>query len=352
MSKKISYSESSTIQNALNTLLADNLKQRSESLKIGVIYKNHFYKFSYGKNYKYYDLASLTKVIFTVSAFMHYESKIKPVLDSPVVNILPWFTGPDSVKVKDLLAHQSGAPSLYPVYKKLKYDTLSGLEPLNLLTREITFSEKCPVYSDVGFFVLGAILESIYLKPLLSIYQHIEKTYDLGSIHFNPVGKKCRFPKNEYAPTEKCPLRKKMIQGEVHDENCWKMGGVGPHAGLFGSLEDVMMWLNNFSLNLESKDVKNTSLKFLQKQRGDWRLGLMVPSKPKSSSGLYFSDQAWGHLGFTGVSFWSDPYQALSVVILSNRTYPDRTNMTFNELRPMIHNTIWEALHDKKNFRP
>lgn len=322
------------------------LKGKSESLKIGVLYKKQAFEFHFGvSKYKYYDLASLTKVIFSVCAVYNYESSVGPIVDQKVVDILPWFKASHQITVKDLLAHQSGAPALYPVFKNLKYPTTAGLDTLNLLLRDVAFNEDKVVYSDVGFFVLGAILEQIYQKPLYFIFEHLRSVFPMGNLHFNLV--KPKFAKNKYAPTEKCPLRQKTIQAEVHDESCWRMGGVGPHAGLFGELHDVMVWLKYFKDLIHKKNKVNSV--FLQKQKGDWRLGLMVPSRPVSSCGQYFSDQSWGHLGFTGTSFWVDPKIDLSVVILSHRTYPNRDNKSFNILRPLIHDRVYTSLHRENN---
>jgi serine-type D-Ala-D-Ala carboxypeptidase len=351
---KVQFKAHKELQKNLDHLLLPELPGKTESLKIAVLNGHESYLFQYGNDYKFYDLASLTKPIFTMTAFMFYEDKIKSVINTKVVDLLPWFKASDQITVKDLLAHQSGAPALYPVFKNLNFKTIEGLDPLNALIREIPFDQKTSVYSDVGFFVLGAILEVIFNKPLCYIFDDLKAHFQFGQMHFNFTGEKLQYPVSNYAPTEDCPLRHKVIRGEVHDENCWKMGGVGPHAGLFGQIDDVVLWLKNitqflgsdFGLNVKTsqKFSKSTQQSFLKKQKGDWRLGMMVPSKPVSSCGTYFSDQSYGHLGFTGTSFWVDPKSELAVVILSNRTYPNRDNKNFNILRPLIHNTIWETL--------
>jgi CubicO group peptidase (beta-lactamase class C family) len=363
----------SKLSSAIEMLLDEYpLKGKSESLKIGVLYKKQAFEFHFGVNtYKYYDLASLTKVIFSVCAIYNYEASVGSIIDTIVVDIIPWFKASGQITVKDVLAHQSGAPALFPVFKTLKYPTTMGLDPLNLLLRDVAFDQDKVVYSDVGFFILGAILEQLYKKPLFLIFEHLRTVFPMGDLHFNVLGEEpspkkilpnsskalkssskkiasnLKFPKTKYAPTEICSLRQKTIQGEVHDENCWRMGGVGPHAGLFGDVHDVMVWLSYFKDLLHKKNKVNAG--FLQKQKGDWRLGSMVPSKPVSSCGQYFSDQSWGHLGFTGTSFWVDPKVDLSVVILSHRTYPGRDNKSFNILRPLIHDRIYTTLIPTKS---
>ncbi len=344
-------------KNLDSLLFEHSLNNKAESLNVGVIHKKKIYKFNWGKNYTYFDLASLTKSIFTMSAFLVYEEFHHSVIHKSVDNILPWFRpnfgtnlnaqhGGEKIKVMDLLSHQSGARALYPVYKELEFNTLRNLNPLNELIRNAPFDQTTSVYSDVGFFYLGAILEELYNRPLFEIFEHLRSYFDMSDLHFNPLNQKSLYKKSLYAPTEDCKLRKKIIQGEVHDENCWRMGGVGPHAGLFGSIDGVLSWTNNIMnvFKAKSQFSKSTIKHFLTKQKGDWRLGMMVPSRPISSCGKYFSDNSFGHLGFTGTSFWVDPQKDLAVVILSNRTYPDRENKNFNILRPLIHDTVWETL--------
>lgn len=316
------------------------------SLQLAVIYKQQVGQWSFGPKYKFFDLASLTKPIFTMSLFFFLEQEQKGILQKQVQSFLPWFKH-KNVKVKDLLAHQSGAPALYPVFKKLQSSTTQiGLTPLNLLLRDIEFSETESVYSDVGYFILGAIIEEIFNLSLYEVFLKFKNAElktslaEWGNMHFRFTGE--LHNKKDYAPTEKCPLRGKMIQGEVHDESCWKMGGVGPHAGLFGELKDVVNWVKTLNQVFgQNKFYKNSVIEaFYKKQKGDWRLGTMSPSQPRSTAGRYFSPQSYGHLGFTGTSFWVDPTKELSVIVLSNRTFPDRRINVLGQFRPYIHDVI------------
>ncbi|MCO5114432.1 MAG: beta-lactamase family protein [Bdellovibrionaceae bacterium] len=325
------------------------------SLQMAVLYKNEQWKFSFGKSFKFFDLASLTKPIFAMSLCMYLEDRSPGFVSQTVSSHLPWFKFP-KVKIKDLLAHQSGAPALYPVFEELKHDTLSGLAPLNLLIREVDFNMSEPVYSDVGFFILGAVLEEVFNRPLIEVFKDAHQgqmssalTEAWGTMHFRMTGQKKEDSKN-YAPTENCPLRHKVIQGEVHDESCWKMGGVSTHAGLFGSLEDVSQWVRVLNQVFQGNKFysRKTISTFYKKQIGDWRLGLMVPSRPRSTAGETFSEASYGHLGFTGTSIWVDPKQDLSVVVLSNRTYPDRRINMLNQFRPHIHNLVAKVIKDNK----
>lgn len=330
-------------------------KHKNLSLQIGVLQSSQSWSFSFGPKYTFFDLASLTKPIFTMSLCMQLEDQYPGFVSNRVCSILPWFRYPE-VRVKDLLAHQSGAPALYPVFTELKLSTLSGLSPLNSLLRDVKFAESEPVYSDVGFMILGAVLEEVYNRPLVDIFTDIQKgtlgasalTGSWGRMHFRLTGDSSQ--KKSYAPTEKCPLRQKVIQGEVHDESCWRMGGVSTHAGLFGRLEDVTRWVGVLAevFNWKKHYDPKTISAFYQKQKGDWRLGLMVPSVPRSTAGEFFSPKSYGHLGFTGTSIWVDPKQDLSIVVLSNRTHPDRRINVLHQFRPHIHNVIAKILKENK----
>jgi len=142
------------------------------------------------------------------------------------------------------------------------------------------------------------------------------------------------------------------MQGEVHDDNAWSLGGVSSHAGLFGSIDDLGWFglfirgqLQGISRTLiKQKTAQLFATRSLPLGRGDWALGYMMPTPGASSSGDYFSPYSIGHTGFTGTSFWYDPAQDMIVAILSNRVAFGREREVFKELRPKIHNWIVEGL--------
>lgn len=307
-----------------------------------------------GNVFPYYDFASLTKVIFTVQGMMEAFDQKKWNLDTTVSSILPWFPF-STVLVKNLMNHSSGLPWWIPFYKDMPLN-LSMTDKRDHLKKIIsqqtlTESEKS-VYSDVGFIVLGYILEQFHEKKLWDVWTDLKEKYYQGTtMDFHPNNLSPQ-KISLYAPTEECPWRQKLIQGEVHDENTWSLGGVSSHAGLFGSIDD----LGWYSLHLRSQMMgiaryslrQKTTLLFTQKSMpdgcGDWTLGFMQPTPGSSSSGKYFSEESVGHTGFTGTSMWYDPKNDLSVAILSNRVLYGRENKSFNQLRPLIHDWIVEGL--------
>jgi len=307
-----------------------------------------------GDTYAYYDLASLTKIIFTTQAMMKLYQESRWNLQTRVQEILSWFPY-EQVKVMELLNHSSGLYWWKPFYREidLEASTSEKWKQLQMMIAGAPYEKTDQsVYSDLGFMTLAFILEELSGKKIIEIWDELKTSfYPRLSFEFHTNNK----PKNNsrfYAPTEKCPWRGRVLQGEVHDENCWALGGVSTHAGLFGSLDDVG-WFGLF-VRGQIQGISRTLIKqktaqlFAQRSRplgkGDWALGYMMPTRGSSSSGDYFSPYSIGHTGFTGTSFWYDPSQDLIVVVLSNRVAFGREIEEFKKLRPQIHNWIVEGL--------
>ncbi|MBL7669252.1 MAG: serine hydrolase [Bdellovibrionaceae bacterium] len=309
---------------------------------------------SVGETYAYYDLSSLTKIIFSAQAMMLSFDEKKWTLDTRVQEILPWFKH-KQVLIQDLLTHSSGLPWWMPFYKELDLTQgwQSRREALRIRIENLGVEpQPVSVYSDVGLIVVGFILEKFFEKNLLEIWNDIKlKFYNGTTLEFHP--------RNEtshrlglFAPTEECPWRGKLIQGEVHDENCWAFGGVSTHSGLFGSIDDLgwySLLLRSQLMGIAKLQIKiKTAQIFAKRARpngmGDWALGFMLPTPGAASCGGYFALNSIGHTGFTGTSVWYDPKADLSVCILSNRLVYGRENKGFLQLRPDIHSWIVEAL--------
>lgn len=309
---------------------------------------------SVGNTFPYYDLASLTKIIFTTQMMMlAFENKAWN-MENLVQDHLPWFPS-KTVRVRDLLHHTSGMAWWKPFYKdvNLQSSIPERREQLQGFLASETFANpvKC-VYSDLNYLVLGFLLENIYEKNLIEIWREMKDLfYDGTTLEFN-VDNVPNFKRSLYAPTEECPFRKKLIQGEVHDENTWVLGGVSTHSGLFGSVDDVSWYalaLRSQILGIARYRIRQkTALLFSQRavapEMGDFAMGYMMPTKGSSSSGSYLSLNSIGHTGFTGTSVWFDPRQDLSIIILSNRVLYGRDNLRFKELRPKIHDWLFEGL--------
>lgn len=308
-----------------------------------------------GNTYAYYDLASLTKMIFTVQGMMYAFELGKWDLKSQVSDFLDWYPSKETL-VSELLSHNSGLPWWLPLYQEINLQSSPEQKADRL--KEIIKNSRIEktgvaVYSDIGFLVLGFILEKIFDRPLVEVWQEIKNKFYLGTTLDFHVNNVCPHRTALYAPTEECLIRKKLVQGEVHDLNCWSLGGVSTHAGLFGSIDDLGWFLLHLRSQLmgiarysiRQKTAQLFARRALPEGHGDWALGYMMPTPGSASCGSYFSLNSIGHTGFTGTSIWYDPRMDLGVAILSNRVLYGADNKAFGKLRPEIHNWIVE------NFR-
>lgn len=294
-----------------------------------------------------FDLASVSKVVATTSmAIVLYERGLLD-LDAPAVGIVPEFASEDmrrnEITLRMLLAHSSGLPAHEKLYLfvRTREELIQAALRVPLKSDPGTRSE----YSDIGFIVLGLALERIVEEPLDRFCQR-EIFGPLGMLHttFNPPASwKAGIP-----PTaDDVTFRKRVIQGEVYDENASMMGGVAPHAGLFGTAGDVATFAD-IMLRGGAPIVRDETIDlFTRRQpsppRTSRALGWDTPSAP-SQSGKYFSAASFGHLGYTGTSLWIDPERQVSVTLLTNRTWPDSSNKAIKEVRPRFHDAVMEAL--------
>jgi beta-N-acetylhexosaminidase len=302
-----------------------------------------------------YDIASLTKVVATttmVAKLVEGDFSVPLDLDARIERYLPeWASGPQpewrhEVTVRNLLTHTSGLPPFKEYWRtsKSKQDTLNRIfaEPLNYPpgTKE--------VYSDLGIILMAEIVERLTGRTL----------DDLATAYvFKPLGMKetmFRPPKKLWpsiAPTEfDANFRKRLVQGEVHDENAFAIGGVSGHAGLFSTAPDVaafcQMLLNGGVYAHQRILRRATVAQFTTPQKlsgGTRTLGWAVPTEG-GSSGHYFSAHSFGHTGFTGTSIWIDPDRQLFVVLLTNRVNPTRENQKIAQVRPALHDAVMQAL--------
>src|ERR1700674_3724779 len=302
-----------------------------------------------------YDIASLTKVVATttlVAKLAEGDFAVPLDLDAKIERYLPeWASGPNAewrhkVTVRHLLTHTSGLPPFKEYWRtsKNKQDTLTKIfaEPLEYEpgTKE--------VYSDLGIILMAEIIERLTGRTL----DDLAKNYI-----FSPLGMKdtmYRPPKklwSQIAPTEiDNNLRHRLVQGEVHDENAFAIGGVSGHAGLFSTAPDLaafcQMLLNGGVYAHQRILRRATVAQFTAPQQlssGTRTLGWAVPTEG-GSSGHFFSAHSFGHTGFTGTSIWIDPDRELFVVLLTNRVNPTRDNQKMAQVRPALHDAVMESL--------
>ncbi|MBT5020840.1 MAG: beta-lactamase family protein [Planctomicrobium sp.] len=272
-----------------------------------------------------FDLASLTKPIATATSILKLSEEGLIDLDAPASKYLPEFNshGKDKITIKQLLTHQGG---LIPD-NSLK-DYLEGRETafakINDLTLRASPGEQF-IYSDVGFIVLGELIETISgLREDEYTSKHL----------FQPL----KMTETGYVPAEDLKARAAItqerndawMQGEVHDPRAYEMDGVAGHAGLFSTAQDLsryaQMILNEGELDgvriLKPKTVAKM-IAPIEVSSGIRSLGWDKQTGYSSNKGDLLSDQAIGHGGFTGTALWIDPEKQLYVIFLSNRVHPD-----------------------------
>ena len=344
-----------------------------------------------------FDLASVTKLVATTSAAALLLARKAIALDEPVWRYFPPFgrVGKKAVTVRHLLAHSSGLPAWRPFFLKVMGDPGAAMLFAQPPVRGRALHNACRrghamvtdlavtaaleaepgarrVYSDLGFIVLGRLVEEVasarldefvrneVLRPL-----RVEGA-SLASLAFRPLDDSVReldvAATGLFRPREPAPGQEGQVPapegpppaprpGEVDDDNAFAMGGVAGHAGLFG----------------EARDVAAFGAAVLQELAGAGRiapaevweelcapdptpgsrrgLGFDMPSAQGSAAGARLAaSRTVGHLGFTGCSLWIDRDRELSVALLTNRVHPTRANTLIQAFRPRFHDAVVEAL--------
>lgn len=301
-----------------------------------------------------FDLASLTKVIVTTTLAMRQVETGRLNLDDAVGGWIPEWRGRDRemVTVRDLLAHASGLTAWLPLFRdhggRREYQHAIATLPLEYAPRTQS------IYSDLGFMILGFILEDAGGRSFGEQGDALMTQLGIEPLVFRPPPSW----RARIAPTEVDPWRGRQLVGEVHDENCWALGGAAGHAGLFGSVVAVGAFAQRVLQTLATDTVRDakrpTSLlvsgttlrQFVTKTNvpGSSRALGWDTMLPTSSCGTRMSAEAFGHTGFTGTSIWIDPTRNVYVVLLTNRVHPSRNNEAIRPIRARLHDALMEAV--------
>lgn len=301
-----------------------------------------------------YDIASLTKVVSTTAGAMLLAQRGVLDIDLPLGELLPGFVvgrPPEEharlVTIRNLLAHNSGLPGYVELFRSASPDEL--LRACLRLPLEAQPGARVE-YSDIGFILLGQALAVLTREPLAGwVSREVFTPLGLSATVFNPP----RDARAHIPPTEvDNTLRHRRIQGEVQDEHAWLLDGVAGHAGLFSNVPDLLRFSKEILSAAQPGSsgatlfVKETVDRFAQRQgpAGSSRaLGWDTPSE-NSSAGKYFSAESIGHLGYSGCSLWVDLKARIAVVLLTNRTWPDRQSQLIREVRPAFHDAVRESI--------
>jgi CubicO group peptidase (beta-lactamase class C family) len=286
-----------------------------------------------------YDLASLTKVCATAPAVLRLAAQGRLSLDDPVQKWVPAFQGigKEHVTVRHLLAHAGGLPA----YERW-YLTLAGKDAIVAATAaEGLTSEpgERVVYSDLGFVLLMAVVESCSGEPFAEFVQReVWAPLGMRGAAFAPAGG----PPVDSPPTEADPQRGGIVRGRVHDENAFAMGGVSGHAGMFATADDVLrvglLMLGSGRGFLPSPLVAQ-ALAPAAAVGSARALGFDLPGAG-GWAGTAVSPGTFGHTGFTGTSLWCDSRLDLCVVLLTNRVHPTRDNGRIAAARRQLHDLV------------
>lgn len=304
-----------------------------------------------------FDLASLTKPLATTLAVMRLVQDNQIKLEQHLGHLLSEFkpTEKARIKLKHLLYHNSGLPDYRPYYKALEDieedSRRSALRKHLLREKLVNPVGKKDLYSDLGFMILAWIVERVSGRRL---------DHFVGDEIYHPLGLSHLFfiatdiggngDRGPFAATEHCPWRRKILEGQVHDENAYAVGGIEGHAGLFGTAGDINRLLiellftyhGRASAGLFHRDLLHLFFKRLPGT--DKALGFDTPSSTGSSCGSGFSQNSIGHLGFTGTSFWMDLERSVIVILLTNRVHPTRDNERIKEFRPELHDAVMNVI--------
>ena len=281
----------------------------------------------------WFDLASLSKVIFTTPRILslHVDGTID--LDSPLCSVLKDLRQYDAdcwerkVTFRECLAHLTPFPAVEPIYT---YGQDADLLRAFVLQREWRASK--PVYSDINFILLGLALERLEGKPIRDMFAGEGFAFSADPTH-------C-------AATENCTWRNRVLCGEVHDDNCAALQGAG-HAGLFGTAQSVLAFARGL---LDGSSYCAQVIELMRSSASDSRTLGWERAHDNWSGGGACSGATIGHTGFTGTGLWIDFDAGLAWTLLTNRIHPSRhVESGIAELRRATGNAIAGATSDAHN---
>ncbi|KAB0267322.1 serine hydrolase domain-containing protein [Microvirga brassicacearum] len=256
----------------------------------------------------WFDLASLTKVIFTTTRILHYVEQGRIALDDPLTKVIPDLRQYDMnaaerrLTFRQCLAHDTHLPAVEPLYTY-------GQDPqtLRAFVLQRVWKPGPPVYSDINFILLGIAIERLSGLPVID--------QDLAEgLTFRPDALQC-------AATERCTWRGRVIRGEVHDENAFALGGAAGHAGLFGTIGGVLDFARGL---LDGSLLAAASIDAIRSRQTATRSVGWECRHAGWHGGDICSDSTIGHTGFTGTGLWLDFDRGIAWSLLTNRVHPTR----------------------------
>lgn len=282
-----------------------------------------------------FDLASLTKVMVTLPAFLLLYQMKELNLENSVQTYFPQFMYPE-ITIKHLLQHTSGLPADLKNIARTKDQDVFAL----IMKSEIINKPGTQVlYSDLGMIILGKIIEKVTnMRIDHFIEKNIHIPWEMYDTQFLPSHNNL----DRIAATEF--FEGKYIHGVVHDEKAFQLGGISGSAGLFSTAKDVSTFANYWLYPETQSVLSPESMKLVHKgvvENRGLAFELKSDSKNKLSCGRNWPKGSFGHTGFTGTSLWIEPKEKLSVVFLTNVVHFGR-NHHLPMIRKKLHTMIYE----------
>lgn len=319
-----------------------------------------------------YDLASLTKPLVTglICAILQQRDEIN--LEDRVSRYIHEFqrTDKSQVRIIDLLKHTSGLAAWLPLY--LLVDS-----PAEILRAIIAQKNEAPygskvIYSDLNFIVLQSLIERIYGISLADVFQkEVALPLGLRRTFFNPPAnlieeisaneegnlyelETCMNKGYVISEEKRKFFRKNVIWGEVHDGNCWFMGGFSGHAGIFSTVEDSYKLAQQFLIEestLLKPEICNLfRCNFTNGLNEHRSLAFQLAGTIDSVAHQVLPDFSFGHLGFTGTSLWIDPEKSRIFILYTNRTHMKKPPFpNINPIRREFLKLAVSSLDDKSS---
>ena len=334
-----------------------------------------------------YDLASLTKILASLPLIMQLEEKNVISFDSKLGDLIPFFKGSNkaNIRLQDMLMHYARLKPWLPFYvgtldKQTKMPSVNYYrdqkrEGFSLRVAENMFirdnirdtilaeirdskleSKLEYKYSDLPFYMMKYYLEG-YFKTSLS-YVTQERIYEPLGANFTTYLPLDKFSPDQIVPTENDKLwRRQLVHGYVHDQGAAMQGGIGGHAGLFSTANDVakimQMYLNNGYYGgkrfIEAQTIEKFNTCYYCDQNVRRGVGFDKPQLGRSGPTCgCVSLSSFGHSGFTGTFAWVDPETEILYVFLSNRVHPDVNNrkLISSDIRSKIQEVIYESIEN------
>ncbi|MBR3972763.1 MAG: beta-lactamase family protein [Oscillospiraceae bacterium] len=304
--------------------------------------KDVYLKRTYGdcKDSTLFDMASVSKIISaTMIAFRFMEEGLIRLYDSVGDFYFDAPSDKKSITILQLLTHTGGFPAhfLLSEFGSNPSDVANTI--LNHPLAQAPGGD--PIYSCMGYILLGKILEKIGGASLDSLAQeYVFTPLGMNRTTYRPTG--------DIAPTEMDPETGKLLQGVVHDENARFLGGISANAGVFSDIGDMTIFakmlacggkLNDGSSYLSPAMLHSALINRTPDSQGEFRgLGFNLAHSPKNFLGDLMGPRSYGHTGFSGTSIAVDPDTGLWIVLLTNRVCPTRKNTALVRMRSLIHN--------------